>query len=52
MLFPKLTAYDPEIKNCLLTNGKGLEDQDEYCILYKIKQVVRFDIDKTFSVIG
>jgi hypothetical protein len=38
--------------NCLLTNGKALGDQDDYCKLNKIKQVEQFDIGTTFNTIG
>lgn len=38
--------------NCLLTNGRALGDQDDYCKLNKIKQVEQFDISSTYNVIG
>lgn len=38
--------------NCLLTNGKALGEQDDYCKLNKIKQVEQFDIGTTFNIIG
>lgn len=38
--------------NCLLTNGKALVDQDDYCKLNKIKQVEKFDIGTKFNTIG
>lgn len=38
--------------NCLLTNGKALTDQKDYCRLNKILQVEQFDIGKTHNVIG
>ena len=38
--------------NCLLTNGKALPDQKDYCNKYKILQVQQFDIGKTHNVVG
>ncbi len=38
--------------NCLLTNGRALVDQEDYCKLNKIKQVEQFDIETTFNTIG
>ena len=39
--------------NCLLTNGKALSDQHDYCVLNKIKQVENFDsIGSIFNVVG
>jgi len=38
--------------NCLLTNGKALKNQEEYCKLNRIKQVERFDIKSEYKVIG
>lgn len=38
--------------NCLLTNGRALVDQEEYCKLNKIMQVEQFDISSTYRTIG
>ena len=38
--------------NCLLTNGRALIDQHDYCVLYKIKQVEHFDIGKSHNTVG
>lgn len=38
--------------NCLLTNGKALQNQNDYCRLNKIIQVEGFDIGKTHRVVG
>ena len=39
--------------NCLLTNGKALHDQHDYCVLSKIKQVENFDSNSSvFNVVG
>lgn len=42
----------PLLGNCLLTNGKGLKDQKEYCVLFQVKQVEHFGISMPFNVIG
>ena len=48
-----LTAPLINIKgNCLLTNGKALQDQKDYCKLNNILQVEQFDIGKTHNVVG
>ncbi|MBL7839646.1 MAG: hypothetical protein JNJ75_05870 [Cyclobacteriaceae bacterium] len=39
--------------NCLLTNGRALHNQHDYCVLNHIKQVEQFDIGSAaFNVIG
>ena len=38
--------------NCLLTNGKALDDQEDYCKLNKIKQIEQFDIGTKHNTIG
>lgn len=38
--------------NCLLTNGLTADDHIDYCKMFKIKQVGRFDVNKTFNVAG
>lgn len=39
--------------NCLLTNGKGLQDQHQYCRNNRVKQVTDFDhIGSAVNVIG
>jgi hypothetical protein len=38
--------------NCLLTNGNALEDHEDYCRDYYIKQVEQFDINKAYNVVG
>ncbi len=38
--------------NCLLTNGEGLVDQNDYCIVNNIKQVIQFDPISKFTIIG
>lgn len=39
--------------NCLLTNGLGLDDQRDYCVLSNIKQIENFDHKGgAFKVIG
>lgn len=39
--------------NCLLTNGRGLSAQDQYCRNNNVKQVAKFDCDgRTMEVIG
>lgn len=39
--------------NCLLTNGKALHNQLDYCIISKIKQISLFNHDSpTFTVVG
>jgi hypothetical protein len=38
--------------NCLLTNGKALSDQHDYCVLSKVKQVGEFDIAKSGTIVG
>lgn len=47
--FSALTALK---SNCLLTNAQALMDQKNYCALYGVKQVEKFDISSTYSVIG
>lgn len=38
--------------NCLLTNGLTADKHINYCKAFKIKQVGRFDVKKTFNVAG
>lgn len=38
--------------NCLLTNGKALTHQEDYCKLNKTKQVEQFDLGTTYNVVG
>jgi hypothetical protein len=38
--------------NCLLTNGKGLDDHRKYCMDFYIKQVERFDLAGIYNAIG
>lgn len=48
----KLDLLNDIKSNCLLTNGKALSDQDDYCKLNKIKQVEQFDISNDYNVVG
>src|SRR4030095_6070630 len=44
--------YKNLLSNCLLTNGTGLTDKDDFCKKKKMKQVVKFDVTGTYDVIG
>jgi hypothetical protein len=49
LLFDK---YIDLLSNCLLTNGNGLEDKDDFCLKNNMKQVEKFDYRKSYNTIG
>lgn len=48
--FDKLSELNT---NCLLTNGEGIQDHEQYCMNKKVRQVAKFDCDgRKMEIIG